>query len=201
MIQELYNKLNNKDFQSPGGISYNFYIVPYDVRKEKEILSSIAYVVEDLKRPADYIDILSLDLFAVFMEYLAAEKFGAKSRLEHLLASDTTAETSYIHDSVMKSLSEKAHGRKFLDYVHAQVVAHFSKQDPTLKRPYVFLHGIGAMFPFLRANEFLTAFEAVNNPSRYKAILFYPGTMRDGQLSLFGILDDKHSYRAQILEI
>ena len=201
MIQELYNKLNNKDFQSPGGISYNFYIVPYDVRKEKEILSSIAYVVEDLKRPADYIDILSLDLFAVFMEYLAAEKFGAKSRLEHLLTSDATTETSYVHDSVMKSLSEKAHGRKFLDYVHAQVVAHFSKQDPTLKRPYVFLHGIGAMFPFLRANEFLTAFEAVNNPSRYKAILFYPGTMRDGQLSLFGILDDRHSYRAQILEI
>lgn len=201
MIQELYNKLNNKDFQSPGGISYNFYIVPYDVRKEKEILSNIAYVVEDLKRPADYIDILSLDLFAVFMEYLAAEKFGAKSRLEHLLTSDATAETSYVHDSVMKSLSEKAHGRKFLDYVLAQVVAHFSKQDPTLKRPYVFLHGIGAMFPFLRANEFLTAFEAVNNPSRYKVILFYPGTMRDGQLSLFGILDDKHSYRAQILEI
>ena len=201
MIQELYNKLNNKDFQSPGGISYNFYIVPYDVRKEKEILSNIAYVVEDLKRPADYIDILSLDLFSVFMEYLAAEKFGAKSRLEHLLTSDATTETSYVHDSVMKSLSEKAHGRKFLDYVHAQVVAHFSKQDSTLKRPYVFLHGIGAMFPFLRANEFLTAFEAVNNPSRYKVILFYPGTMRDGQLSLFGILDDKHSYRAQILEI
>lgn len=201
MIQELYNKLNNKDFQSPGGISYNFYIVPYDVRKEKETLSNIAYIVDDLKRPADYIDILSLDLFAVFMEYLAGEKFGDKSRLDHLLTSDATAETSYVHDSVMKSLSEKAHGRKFLDYVHAQVVAHFSKQDPTLKRPYVFLHGIGAMFPFLRANEFLTAFEAVNNPSRYKVILFYPGTMRDGQLSLFGILDDKHSYRAQILEI
>lgn len=201
MIQELYNKLNNKDFQSPGGISYNFYIVPYDVRKEKETLSNIAYIVDDLKRPADYIDILSLDLFAVFMEYLAGEKFGDKSRLDHLLTSDATAETSYVHDSVMKSLSEKAHGRKFLDYVHAQVVSHFSKQDPTLKRPYVFLHGIGAMFPFLRANEFLTAFEAVNNPSRYKVILFYPGTMRDGQLSLFGILDDKHSYRAQILEI
>ena len=42
MIQELYNKLNNQDFQSPGGISYNLYIVPYDVRKEKEILSNIA---------------------------------------------------------------------------------------------------------------------------------------------------------------
>ena len=201
MIQELYNKLNNKDFQSPGGISYNFYILPYDVRKESETLADVAHIVDDLKRPADYIDVLSLDLFASLMEYLAADKFGDQSRLAHLLESDATAETSYVHDNVLKSLSERAHSRKFLDYVHAKVVAHFSKPDSGLKRPYVFLHGIGAMFPFLRANEFLTAFEAVNNPSRYKVILFYPGTMRDGQLSLFGILDDKHSYRAQILEI
>lgn len=201
MIQELYNKLNNKVFQAPGGISYNFYIVPYDVRKESETLADIAHIVDDMMRPADYVDILSLDIFSVFMEYLASEKFGNKTRLEHLLTSDATTDSSYVHDSVMKSLSEKVHGRKFLDFVHAKVVAHFSKPDSVHKRPYVFLHGIGAMFPFMRANEFLTAYEAVNNPSRYKVILFYPGIMRDGQLSLFGILDDKHTYRAQVLEI
>ena len=42
MHKKLYDKLNNQDFITPGGISYNFYIVPYDVRKEKEILSNIA---------------------------------------------------------------------------------------------------------------------------------------------------------------
>lgn len=201
MIQELYNKLNNKDFQSPGGISYNFYIVPYDVRKEKEILSNIAYVVEDLKRPADYIDILSLDLFSVFMEYLGKVKSGNMSLLEDQLETDRKSTETYIHEGVADNLSAEAHGRDFLDFVHSKVIAHFGQTDPILKRPYVLFHGVGAMYPYLRANEFLTAYETVNDASRYKVILFYPGIVRDGQFSLFGILNDQHAYRAQILEI
>lgn len=201
MIQELYNKLNNKDFQSPGGISYNFYIVPYDVRKEAETLSDIAYVVEDLKRPTDFIDVLSLDLFAVFMEYLGTVKSGTVSLLDDQLETDSNSTESYIHEGVTDNLGAEAHSRGFLDFVHSKVVAHFGQNDPSLKRPYVFFHGVGAMHPYLRANEFLTAYEAVNEASRYKVILFYPGTVRDGQFSLFGILNDQHAYRAQLLEV
>ncbi len=201
MITELYEKLNKADFIVPGGIAYNFYIVPYDVRDEAETMTDIADIVAQLKRPTDYIDVLSLDLFAVFMEYLEADRFGTKSRLAHFLDSDANADTAYVHDSVAKSLSEKAHSRKFLDFVHAKVAAHFSQGDTSHKRPYVFLHGIGAMFPYLRANEFLTSYEAVNNAFLYKVILFYPGTVSDtGQFSLFGILNDHHAYRAQVLD-
>ena len=57
------------------------------------------------------------------------------------------------------------------------------------------------MYPYLRANAFLTAYEAVNDASRYKVILFYPGTVKDAEFSLFGILNDHHAYRAQILEL
>ncbi|MBQ7190493.1 MAG: DUF1788 domain-containing protein [Kiritimatiellae bacterium] len=201
MIQELYSKLNNNEFLAPGGIAYNFYIVPYEVRKEAETLADIDHIVEDLRRPTDFIDVLSLDLFSVFLEYLDADKFGNQSRLAFLLDSDARAESAYLHTNVTKSLFEKAHSEQFRDYVHAKIVAHFSQTDPVHKRPYVFLWGFGAMFPYLRANEFLIAYEAVNDANLYKVILFYPGTVRDGQFSLFGVLNDQHAYRAQILEI
>ena len=76
MITELYNKLNSKDFQSPGGISHNFYIVPYDVREEGKMLADVAHIVEDLKRPNDFIEILSINLFDAFLEYLGEKRFG-----------------------------------------------------------------------------------------------------------------------------
>lgn len=201
MITKLYNKLNSKDFQSPGGISHNFYIVPYDVREEGKTLADVAHIVDDLKRPNDFIDVLSLDLFEVFMEYLGTVKSGGQSLLEDQLETDGQAEEDYIHAGVADNLRAEAHGREFLDFVYSKVVAHFGKDEPSLKRPYVLFHGVGAMYPYLRANEFLTAYEAVNDASRYKVILFYPGIIRDGQFSLFGILNDQHAYRAQLLEI
>ena len=66
MIKALYEKLNSSEFLVPGGISYNFYILPYDVRNEAKVISDINNVLKDLKRPADYIDVLVVDLFQVF---------------------------------------------------------------------------------------------------------------------------------------
>jgi hypothetical protein len=60
---------------------------------------------------------------------------------------------------------------------------------------------MGAMFPYLRTNEFLTAYEAVNDANLYKVIVLYPGTVQDGRFSLFGVLDDPHAYRAQMLQL
>lgn len=201
MIKKLYDKLNNPDFIRPGGISYNFYIVPYDVRKEAKIMADLAALAGDLKRPADYIDVLSLNLFDVFMEFLGGMAFGKKSLLEHLLEADGKATELRVHDNIAKALSDKAHGKEFVDFVHAKVSAHFAQHDAVHKRPYVFIYGIGAMYPYLRANAFLTAYEAVNDANRYKVILFYPGIVRDAEFSLFGVLNDHHAYRAQILEL
>ena len=197
MIRELYEKLNSESFQSHHGVAYNFHIVPYDVREEKKVFEDIAHVVEDIRRPTDFIDILSINLFDAFLEYLGGKRFGRDNNLrDHLLAADAAS-----GPDITPILSREAHGRAFLDFVFAKVTAHFAQPNGPLKRPYVFFYGVGQIFPYLRANEFLTAYEAVNDASRYRVILFYPGTMRGGMLSLFGVLDDRNTYRAQILEI
>ena len=201
MIKKLYNKLNNQNFIVPGGISYNFYIVPYDVRKEAKIMADLAALAGDLKRPADYIDVLSINLFDVFIEFLGSLSFGNKALLDFLLEVDRTSQDQDVHDNIAKILFEKAHERAFVDFVHSKVSAHFAQADDLHQRPYVFMYGVGAMYPYLRANAFLTAYEAVNDANRYKVILFYPGIARGAELSLFGILNDYHAYRAQILEL
>lgn len=201
MIKALYEKLNSSEFLVPGGISYNFYILPYDVRNEAKVISDINNVLKDLKRPADYIDVLVVDLFQVFTEFLSSLKLGSTNYRDHLIKADSIAKDEYGHGNVTKILSEKAHCREFLDFVHAKVLAHFGKDDPQLKRPYLFLYGMGAMFPYLRTNEFLTAYEAVNDANLYKVIVLYPGIVQDGRFSLFGVLDDPHAYRAQMLPL
>ena len=202
MIRELYEKLNSESFQSHHGVAYNFHIVPYNVREEKRVFEDIAHVVEDIRRPTDFIDILSIDLFGAFLEHLAAKPFGRGRKLrDHLLAADAAANDEPAHANISRILSREAHDRAFLDFVFDKVKAHFGQPQGQLKRPYVFFYGIGQMYPYLRANEFLTAYEKVNDASRYRVILFYPGTMRNGMLSLFGLLDDRNTYRAQILEI
>jgi hypothetical protein len=201
MIKALYEKLNSSEFLVPGGISYNFYILPYDVRNEGKVLSGITNVLKDLKRPADYIDVLAIDLFKVFTEFLSGLKLGNTNYLDHLVKADSMARNEYGHSNITKILSEKAHCREFLNFVHAKVVTHFGKDDPQHKRPYLFLYGMGAMFPYLRTNEFLTAYEAVNDANLYKVIVLYPGAVQDGRFSLFGVLDDPHAYRAQMLQL
>ena len=75
----------------------------------------------------------------------------------------------------------------------------YGKDDDGKVRPYVFLYGFGTIYPYLRANEFLSLYEPLNKASRYKIILFYPGAFRDGRFSLFGKLSDNHAYRAHVL--
>ena len=75
---------------------------------------------------------------------------------------------------------------------------HVSKVDE-YKRPYVFLYGLGNIYPYLRASTLLNRYEQVNDSSRYKVILFYPGETDTATFKLFGTLEDNHTYRAIVL--
>ena len=84
-------------------------------------------------------------------------------------------------------------------HVHEMILAHIGKVDDGKVHPYVFLYGFGTIYPYLRANEFLSLYEPLNKANRYKIILFYPGAFCDGRFSLFGKLRDNHAYRAHVL--
>ena len=199
-VKELYEKLCDPGFQrtEDGDIFYNFYIYQYDAEKEYEIRDQIREFKDNLIRPTNYVDVLCLNLFDEFCRFLDKKRFlSHPSMLKYQLekeASNPEANGRGVADT----LSRNAHSKDFLCYVHQRILDHISIKDE-FHRPYVFMYGVGSMFPYLRVNELLALYEDYNETDKYKIIVFYPGNREQNKFKLFGALDDKHTYRATLL--
>lgn len=194
-VQELYDYLSSDEFKNAksGNIFYNYYIYQYPAKKEYAMRRQVLEFQERLKRPSNYVNAMILDLFTVFCDYLKAESFGPISLFDTTLEEDKT-----IPDTVTEELISEANSDAFIEYVHERINDHLTTDD-NLSKPYIFVIGIGKMFPYLRTNVFLTKYEKYNAPGRYRIILFYPGHQVGNSFSLFDTLVDSHTYRATLL--
>lgn len=197
-VEQLYEKLCSKAFQDPrnGDLHYNYFMFQYDATKEYDMLRQIDDIREKIRRPNNNVDILLLDLFEEFTAFLDGRSFGRKwsSYKEYLINKEQT-----MKDAVESSLRDIANSDEFMQYLHQRIMAHVSKNDDEMIRPYVFVYGVGAMFPYLRVNNLLVRYEAENKSSLYKLIIFYPGEQKGNTYKLFGKLEDEHTYRASLL--
>lgn len=196
-IDELYEKLSSRQFQDTqnGDLFYNFFVYQYPADKEYEIRQQINEFKEQLIRPINYVDVLTMNLFEEFCNFLDSQSFGKlhPSYLKYLIEKDSTNP-----ENVTKTLTNKANSDAFYEYVHNKIIQHISIKDDKI-RPYIFLYGIGSMYPYLRTNVFLTNYEKYNQSSNYKLIVFYPGNVNKNTYHLFGMLNDEHTYRATLL--
>ena len=196
-IDELYEKLSSRQFQDTqnGDLFYNFFVYQYPADKEYEIRQQIKEFKEQLIRPINYVDVLTMNLFEEFCDFLDSQSFGKlhPSYLKYLIEKDSTNP-----ENVTKTLTNKANSDAFYEYVHNKIIQHISIKDDKI-RPYIFLYGIGSMYPYLRTNVFLTNYEKYNQSSNYKLIVFYPGNVDKNTYHLFGMLNDEHTYRATLL--
>lgn len=194
-IQELYDYLNSPEFQNVknGNIFYNYYIYQYPAKKEYEMRRQLVVFKQNLERPTSFVNAMLLDLFQVFCDYLKKETFGSESLFDVTLEDDKTQPAM-----VTAELTNEANSDNFISYVHDRIDEYLRINDG-LNKPYIFIYGIGKMFPYLRTNVFLTRYEKYNDTSRYKIILFYPGHQEGNSFSLFDTLEDAHTYRATLL--
>lgn len=196
-IDELYEKLSSRQFQDTqnGDLFYNFFVYQYPAEKEYEIRQQIKEFKEQLIRPINYVDVLTMNLFEEFCNFLDGQSFGKlhPSYLKYLIEKDGTNP-----ESVTKTLTNKANSDAFFQYIHNRIIEHISIKDNKI-RPYIFLYGIGSMYPYLRTNVFLTNYEKYNQSSNYKLIVFYPGNVNKNTYHLFGMLNDEQTYRATLL--
>lgn len=72
---------------------------------------------------------------------------------------------------VTNELTTEANSDSFISFVSQKIDEHINSNNG-YKHPYVFIHGIGKMFPYLRTNVFLTRYEKYNDTSRYKSFSF-----------------------------
>lgn len=198
-IPELYDLLNSPRFRKPeeGDLFYNFYIYQYPADREYEMRSEIAEFQRNLIRPTTYVDVLSINIFEEFCNFLDQKKFlRHPSMLKYLAEKEDADPTNAV--SVRDTIVRNAHGKEFLEYLHNHIMSHITIEDE-FDRPYIFIYGIGAIYPYLRVNELLAMYEDYNIPHKYKILVFYPGKSENNSFSLFGILPDHHTYRAMCL--
>ena len=196
-VEQLYEKLCSEKFQDPsnGDLFYNFFVYLYPPEKEYEMRDQIADIKEKILRPTNNIDVLTLDIYEEFCTYLKERKFGDEfdSRFDYYLQMEKEQPAE-----AEESLITQANSKKFMQHIHNRIMEHVSKVDE-YRRPYVFLYGIGNMYPYLRTSTLLNKYEEFNETFRYKIILFYPGEQEGNSFKLFSKLEDHHTYRAIVL--
>ena len=195
-VEQLYEKLCSKKFQDTqsGDLFYNFFVYLYPADKEFEMREQIDDIKENIKRPVNNVDVLTLDIFEEFCRFMDGQSFGKHpSYLNYMLEKDESRP-----DDVTKALLLKANSDDFMLYIHNRIMEHVSKVDEYI-RPYVFLYGLGNIYPYLRTSNLLNRYERYNSSERYKIILFYPGDQDGATFKLFGDLEDNHTYRAIVL--
>lgn len=196
-VEQLYEKLCSKSFQDTanGDLFYNFFLYLYPCDKEYQMREQIAAIKESIRRPRNNVDVLTLDIFEEFCKFMDTQHFGKwPSYLEYMLEKDQKMPAN-----VSTALFQKANSDEFMAYIHNRIMEHVSKIDDGLIRPYVFLYGLGNIYPYLRTSSLLNRYEKYNRSGKYKIILFYPGDADGSSFKLFGTLDDHHTYRAIVL--
>jgi len=188
-ITELYKQLENKDFQDhqTGNLFFPAYMYTYDPEKEYEIDAEIMDIKHRLHRPSNYLDVMILDIFEEFVNYLKHEKFGPNSKFDYYITHEGSKP-----DAVNKALVQDAYGSRFLNFLNHKIETHLN-ESKNHEVAFVFVKGFGQSYPYIRASRFMNNFEKFIKG--YKLILFYPGKAKD-YYSLFGLLKDENLYRA-----
>ena len=118
-VEELYNYLCSPQFldEKSGNIFYNYYIYQYADEKEYEMRAQLKDFKENLVRPTSFVDVVMLDLFDTFCEFLDSQSFGLRypSRLNYVLEKD---EMESLADNITSMLSNSAHQSEFFIFVH-----------------------------------------------------------------------------------
>ena len=188
-ITELYNQLENKDFQDheTGNLFFPAYMYTYDEEKEYEIDREILDIKNRLHRPNNYLDVMVIDLFEIFCDYLKQEKFAKSNKFDFYRSNELEKS-----DAVKKALEKDAYDLRFLEYIHKKIQTHLDNAG-TFEVAYVFVKGFGNAYPYIRASRFMNNFE--KHIKGFKLIMFYPGEAKN-YYSLFGLLKDENLYRA-----
>lgn len=188
-IPELYKQLEDKDFQDhqTGNLFFPAYMYMYDPEREYEVDAEILEIKNRLHRPNNYLDVMVIDIFDVFVEYLKKEKFGKSTKFEFYMQHEEAKV-----DAVKKALLQDAYDKRFLDFVDKKITEHL-KNASDYEVAYVMMKGFGNAYPYIRASRFMNNFE--KHIKGYKLIMFYPGKVKE-YYSLFGLLKDENLYRA-----
>ena len=199
ITDKFFDRITDAVFQDTehGDLSYNYYIAPYDPTQEYEFREKIKWYCNTLSRPTHYQNILHINIFEEFCKFLDTKPFGKNpSYLKYLIEKECKDE--YASDGVTRSLTEVAQSDDFIQHLNNLIRKH-KEEEKILKTAFVFLSGIGDIYPYLRVSTLLNKYEVYNQTQEYKLIVFYPGKPVENSFLLFDKFNDQHVYRAALI--
>jgi hypothetical protein len=177
-FENLFKVFSSETFLKRKGLGGDmpFYIQAYDPTEGIYIQKSLMALKKKLIEAG--ITVKEIDLFQIIVnkfqednileQVLNAEKTNSKQRFLKLIRGPIKIETSIIP---------------------------MLKQEIESELPQIiFLTGIGASYPIIRAHTFLNNLHTIINTS--SLVMFYPGTFTDTSLSLFSNHKEDNYYQA-----
>jgi hypothetical protein len=163
------------------GAEVPYFICPYAVAEHSHMAAIPPRLVTYLAQ--HQIKARAFDVFALCIDLFRAQGYWDEILLQ---------ETQLPKDALGSTLTTLLGNGE-------QIIAHINAQIGDDVPQMIFLHNIGACYPFLRAHALLNHLYALQH--RIPVVLFFPGTYARSAnnamaLNLFGSLHDNHYYRA-----
>jgi hypothetical protein len=189
---KLFQIMADKGFQEPrtGNLFFPVYIYTYEPSQEYEMRQEINLLIEQLKRPNNYLDCLVLNMYDEMIDFLKEEQFANRTLFD-LICEKEKEDAEEALEWVLEEINEGNFYQKFTD----KVKKHFGENNE--KKVYLVLHGFGTAYPYLRVSDFLKNTEQFIKD--FKVIVFYPGNYEHNNYNMFGLLNDDNLYRANHL--
>ena len=189
-FDKIFELLSDKSFQNhrTGNLFFPAYIYTYKPEEEYEVREKIDQAVNNLARPSNYLNTLSINVYHELIEFLKNKTFMKRPLLDLILEKEKM-EPKAASDWVKNEIPS------FVKHIIERVQNHFN--DDYTRKAYLILYGFGSIFPYMRASELIKQTESLIK--NFKVIVFFPGEYENSHYRLFNIFNDENTYRANHL--
>lgn len=179
LFEGVYHKLASEEFGQNLGGELPLFIQPIPVSKQTELNAQAKRLVSRLSKLGK--NAIVIDLYEMSMELLEEEGV-----LQTLLEEEKDLDQDAISSTLDSILDIK-------EVIIPRISSIISENNPD----FVFIIGVGRVYPFIRSHGILNNIEELAN--NCNLILFFPGEYNNLQLSLFGTISDENYYRGHNL--
>ena len=151
------------------------FIQPFNPDNQLQIEEHIDRLISRLDRKG--IITLKINLFELTVQILKEEE---------ILDAITENEQSIPKNDLIATLDS------VLD-IPSVIIPKFQELIRKHHPDYVFISGVGHVYPFIRSHGILNNMDELTNDC--KLVLFFPGDYNNQQLKLFGLVPDENYYR------
>ena len=174
-LDKIKGRISDANFLANKGLSNEVGIHVFCYNSADELIVR-EYIEKFVNTPSDEYRVVERDMYKIFLEILEEED---------VLDAIPGLEDEEGKDSLLETLQNIASQDAFLAKM---------KYDPIQQGDVLFLTGVGAVYPFMRAHIMLETMQEAF--ARIPIVMFYPGSFNGQDLSLFDKYFDGHYYRA-----